>query len=277
MDQRLIFGGDLNGHIGEAMEGYPGVHRGFGYGVRIEEGRAILDFSTAHDLAVVNSYFKKRDHHLITFQSEGRCTQIHYLLVRRGDLKACKDCKVFPGEACSSQHRLLALDTLFKSIKRRREVSAVPRILWKNLKGDATEDIIKDAAKDTIGVAIGSSKTHTAHRESWWLCEEVQSKVKEKQARFRELLSYREGSQGERLRAQERYKEAKKEAKKAVAQAKEKAYEDLYKKIDSKEGAYNIFKIAKAREKRRRDLGDLCIIKDKGGRTITDNEEIKKR
>ncbi|GKC39758.1 craniofacial development protein 2 [Tanacetum coccineum] len=201
-DQRLILGGDLNGHIGEATEGYPSVHGGFGYGVRNKEGRAILDFATAHDLAVVNS--------------------------------------VFPGEACSSQHRLLALDTLFKSVRRRREVSAVPRILWKNLKGDATEEfrsrfvegvstqielisasdadslwntlasIIKDAAKDTLGVAIGSSKTHTTHRESWWLCEEVQSKVKEKQARFRELLSCREGNQGERLRAQERYKEAKK-------------------------------------------------------------------
>nr|GEU39134.1 hypothetical protein [Tanacetum cinerariifolium] len=212
-DQQLILGGDLNGHIGEATERYPGVHGGFGYGVRNEEGRAILDFATAHDVAVVNSYFKKRDHHLITFQSGGRCTQIDYLLVRRGDLKACKDCIVFRGEACSSQHRLLALDTLFKSVRRMREISAVPRILWKNLKGDATEEfrsrfvvegvstqrevisasdadtmwntlasIIKDTAKDSLGVAIGSSKTHTARRESWWLCEEVQSKVAEKQA-----------------------------------------------------------------------------------------------
>ncbi|GJX16421.1 putative reverse transcriptase domain-containing protein, partial [Tanacetum coccineum] len=170
-------------------------------------------------------------------------------------------------ESFQEKHALLALDTLFKSVRRRREI-----LLWNTL-----ASIIKDAAKDTLGVAIGSSKTHTARRESWWLCEEVQSKVKEKQARFRELLSCREGNQGERLRAQERYKKAKKEAKKAVAQAKEKAYEDLYKKMDSKEGANDIFRIAKARERRRRDLGDLCVIKDEGGRTITDDEEIKKR
>ncbi|GKA93347.1 ataxia telangiectasia mutated family protein [Tanacetum coccineum] len=130
--------------------------------------------------------------------------------------------------------------------------------MWKNLKGDATEEfksrfvegvstqievisasdayslwntlasIIKDAANDTL----------TARRESWWLCEEVQYKVKEKQA------------------SKERSK------KKVVAQAKEKAYEDLYKKMDSKEGANNIFRIAKARERRRMDLGDLCVIKD---------------
>ncbi|GJS01684.1 craniofacial development protein 2, partial [Tanacetum coccineum] len=268
-DQRLILGGDLNGYIGATTEGYTGVHGGFGYGVRNEEGRAILDFAIAHDMVVVNSHFKKRDHHLVTFQSGGRCTQIDYLLVRRGDLKACKDCKVFPREACSSQHNLLTLDMLFKSVHRRRERSALPRILWKNLIGDATEafrskvaegvstrvealaagdansmwntltSTIKDAVKDTLGVAIGSSKTHTARRESLWLCEEVQAIVAVKETRFRELLSCREGNEEERLRAQAR--------------------------------------IAKARERRRRDLGDICFIKDEEGRTITDEEEIKKR
>nr|GFD36381.1 TraB domain-containing protein [Tanacetum cinerariifolium] len=96
---------------------------------------------------------------------------------------------------------------------------------------------IKDAAKDTLVVAIGTSKTHIARRESWWLREEVQSKVAAKQARFRELLSCREDNQEDRARALERYKEAKREAGKAVAEAKEKAYEDLYKKLDTKEGA----------------------------------------
>ncbi|GJV94484.1 retrovirus-related pol polyprotein LINE-1 [Tanacetum coccineum] len=278
-----------------ASDGYPGVHRGFGFGVRNEEGRAILDFAMAHDLVVVNSYFKKRDHHLITFHSGGRCTRIDYLLVRRKDLKACKECSVFPGEACSSQHRLLALDTMFKSIHRRRVGRVTPRILWKNLTGDATKtfrsrvaegvatqaevisssdadsmwnslaSIIKDAAKDTLGVAMGTSKTHTARRESWWLGEEVQSKVGAKQSRFKELLSCQEGNQEERFRAQEKYKEATKEAKKAVSQAKKKAYEEIYKKMDSKEGANDIFKIAKARERRRRDLGNICFIKDERG------------
>ncbi|GKF34610.1 hypothetical protein Tco_0107810, partial [Tanacetum coccineum] len=113
--------------------------------------------------------------------------------------------------------------------------------------------IIRDASKDSLGEALGSSKTHMAHRESWWLCKEVQSKVAEKQARFRELLSCQEGNLEERLRAQERYKLAKREAKNAVAQAKEKAYKDLYKKLDSKEGANEIFRIAKARQRKQRE------------------------
>ncbi|GJV63072.1 retrovirus-related pol polyprotein LINE-1 [Tanacetum coccineum] len=125
----------------------------------------------------------------------------------------------------------------------------------------------RDTAKETLGVAIGTSKTHMARRESWWLCEEV----------CWELLSCREDNEEERLRAHERYKESKRLAKKVIAQAKEKAYEDLYKKLDSKEGANDIFRIAKARERRRMDLGDICFIKDEEGRTITDEEEIKKR
>ncbi|GJW66964.1 hypothetical protein Tco_0121388 [Tanacetum coccineum] len=44
--------------------------------------------------------------------------------------------------------------------------------------------VIKDAGKDTLSVAIGTSKTHKACKESWWLGEEVQYKVAEKQARF---------------------------------------------------------------------------------------------
>ncbi|XP_071688326.1 uncharacterized protein [Rutidosis leptorrhynchoides] len=41
-DHRLIIGGDLNGHLGAEAEGYEGVHEGFGFGPRNEEGRSIL-------------------------------------------------------------------------------------------------------------------------------------------------------------------------------------------------------------------------------------------
>ncbi|GKC82644.1 ataxia telangiectasia mutated family protein [Tanacetum coccineum] len=196
-DQRLIIGGDLNGHIGAAAEGYAGVHGGFGYGARNEEGRTILEFATAHDLVVANSFFKKSDAHLITFQSGGHNTQIDYLLVRKGDLRACKDCRAFPSEACSSQHRLVTLDVLFERQRQRRAGTKRLRILWKNLNGDAVETFratvseklstlgedlsasdadqmwntlahcIKDAAKDSVGVTRESSRTHSSHRESW--------------------------------------------------------------------------------------------------------------
>nr|GEY58228.1 protein RAE1 [Tanacetum cinerariifolium] len=54
----------------------------------------------------------------------------------------------------------------------------------------------------------------------------------------------------------------------AIARAKDKAYEDLYKKLDSKEEENDIYKIAKARERKRRDIGNVRYIKDEGGQTI---------
>ncbi|XP_071727897.1 uncharacterized protein [Rutidosis leptorrhynchoides] len=136
---------------------------------------------------------------------------------------------------------------------------------------------IRVVAKDVLGVAVGSFRGHRAVRESWWFSDEVQSKVALKQRRFRELITCGEGTPTDRIRAEERYKEVKREAKKAVAQAKEKAYEDLYKKLDSKEGANDIYRIAKARERRRRDLDTIKFIKNDAGQTLVKEDEIRKR
>ncbi|GKC39879.1 aminopeptidase M1 [Tanacetum coccineum] len=306
-DQRLIIGGDLKGHIGAAADGYAEVHGGFGFGDRNEEGCTILEFATAHELVVVNSFFKRSDAHLINFQSGSHNTQIDYLLVRRGDLRACKDCRAYLGEACSSQHRLVIMDVLFEMRRHKREATGKPRILWKNLKEEAVETfratfverlaaleevmsasgtdqmwntlarVMKDAAKESLGVANETAKTHSTHRESWWFCEEVQTKVALKQSRFKELLSCREGNQEDIDLVKERYKVAKREAKIAVARAKDKAYEELYKKLDSKEGANDIYKISKAWEMKRRDIGNVIYIKDEGGRTIVREKDIRKR
>ncbi|GKF67877.1 hypothetical protein Tco_0197556, partial [Tanacetum coccineum] len=145
--------------------------------------------------------------------------QIDYMLVRKGDLRLCKDCKVFLGEVCFSQHILLALDIHIKRRPRSSERSVKPRILWKNLYGEAAEafrarviegvtpeeedgsvadaeqmwnrlvNTIREAAKETLGVVAGTLRTRISHRESWWISDEVKDKVKAKQTRFRELIS----------------------------------------------------------------------------------------
>nr|GEV95021.1 hypothetical protein [Tanacetum cinerariifolium] len=114
-------------------------------------------------------------------------------------------------------------------------------------------------------------------RESWWFSDEIQTKIAAKQARFRELLLCHEDNQEDRAMAKERYKVAKREAKIAVSHAKDKAYEDLYKKLDSKEGANDIYRIAKAQERKRRNLENIRYIKDEEGRTIVIEEDIRKR
>nr|GEY20254.1 hypothetical protein [Tanacetum cinerariifolium] len=86
--------------------------------------------------------------------------------------------------------------------------------------------------------------------------EYVQTKVATKQSRFKELLACCDDIQEDIDLAKERYKAVKREAKIVVARAKDKPYADLYKKLVSKEEANDIYKIAKARERKRRDIGN---------------------
>nr|GFD26674.1 hypothetical protein [Tanacetum cinerariifolium] len=50
-----------------------------------------------------------------------------------------EDYRAFPGETCSSRHRLVIVDVLFEKRQHRREATGRPRILWKNLKREAVE------------------------------------------------------------------------------------------------------------------------------------------
>ncbi|XP_076957404.1 uncharacterized protein LOC143632872 [Bidens hawaiensis] len=102
--ETICIGGDFNGHIGMDRDGFHTVHGGFGFCNRNESGTDLLDFAVAHDLGIINSFFKKRDSQLITFSSGGCKTQIDYLLMRQGDLCRWKDCKVIPWETLVTQH-----------------------------------------------------------------------------------------------------------------------------------------------------------------------------
>jgi hypothetical protein len=49
--------------------GFESVYGGQGFGDRNEVGTEILNFALAYDLTIVNTWFKKRDSHLVTFRS----------------------------------------------------------------------------------------------------------------------------------------------------------------------------------------------------------------
>jgi exonuclease III len=59
ISDKLFIGGDLNGHVGSTRVGFDGVHGGFGYGSRNQEGEGILNFDLAYDLFVANTLFRK--------------------------------------------------------------------------------------------------------------------------------------------------------------------------------------------------------------------------
>ena len=58
------------------------------------EGQMVVDFAGRMEMAVVNTYSKKREEHRVTYNSGESCTPVDYVLCRRFDLKEIGDCKV---------------------------------------------------------------------------------------------------------------------------------------------------------------------------------------
>ena len=128
--EKLFIGGDFNGHIGVDSDRYDTAHGGFGFTERNNGGVSVLDFAVAYELLVVNSYFKKKEDHLVTFKSGSLKTQIDYFLMRVDSRRSCKDCKVIPSESLGTQHRLLVLDVEFQCLKLNKRRVGDPRVKW---------------------------------------------------------------------------------------------------------------------------------------------------
>jgi hypothetical protein len=237
ISEKLFIGGDLNGHVGSTRVGFNGVHGGFGYGSRNQEGEGILNFTLAYNLIVVNTLVRKRVSHLVTFSSGQHCSQIDFILVRREDRHACIDCKVIPGECVVPQHKLVVADFRFRVHLQWSKRVQAPRTKWWKLKEEATkifkERVLKEGPWHEGGdansmwmkmstctrkvasekfVVIKAGKCET--KETWWWNDKVQNAIKEKKECFRRMHLDRS------VDNVERYKVAKKTAKWAVSEAR---------------------------------------------------------
>jgi len=267
--EKFFIGGDFNGHIGVHSDGYDSAHGGFGFGERNIGGVYLLDFAVAFDLPVINSFFKKKEHHLVTFKSGLSRTQIDYFLIRADNRRLCKDCKVIPNELLGTQHRLLVLDMEFKCSKGKQRRVGDPRVKWWTLTKEnamllaeriAEEgawrqvedaDIMWEAMADSIRksarlILCSSRRGGNKMKGAWWWNEEVKEKVKEKKEAYAVFMN--SGGEEEREICRGRHKATKKVAKKAVAVAKCRAYDRLYRRLETKEGEKKVFKLARARK-----------------------------
>ncbi|KAK3553469.1 hypothetical protein QTP70_003513 [Hemibagrus guttatus] len=67
--ERVVIGADFNGHVGERNTGDEQVMGKFGVKERNLEGQMVVDFAKRMDMAVVNTYFQKREEHRVTYKS----------------------------------------------------------------------------------------------------------------------------------------------------------------------------------------------------------------
>ena len=58
--------------MGEGNTGDEKIMGRYGVGTRNKEGSMVVDFGKRIDLAIVNTYFKKKDEHRVTYKSGGK-------------------------------------------------------------------------------------------------------------------------------------------------------------------------------------------------------------
>ena len=90
----------MNGHVGRDVDGYGGM----GFGTKNAEGERILEFGDAAGMVVCNTFFRKEDSKLITYQSGDNRSMIYYLMVKKADCCLVKD---ISSEECVPQHRMV--------------------------------------------------------------------------------------------------------------------------------------------------------------------------
>ena len=112
--EKLLVGGEFNGHVGSYIGGFREVHGSLRIG-QINDRRVRLpDWAVGKGLQLVNTCFQKRKSWLITFSSGETETMIDYILANSKYRSSVKDVKVIPSEEIVSQHCLLLIDKVFK-------------------------------------------------------------------------------------------------------------------------------------------------------------------
>ncbi|KAK3569844.1 hypothetical protein QTP86_006055 [Hemibagrus guttatus] len=256
--ERVVIGADFNGHVGEGNTGDEEVMGKFGVKERNLEGQMIVDFAKRMDMAVVNTYFQKREEHRVTYKSAGRRTQVDYILCRRGNLKEISDCKVVVGESVARQHRMVVCRmTLMVCKKKRSKVEIEKKTKWWKLKKEecceefrqklrqalggqvvlpddweTTAEVIRETGRKVLGVSSGRRKED---KETWWWNEEVQDSIQRKR------LAKKKWDMDRTEENRQEYKELQRRVKKEVSKAKQKAYDELYTRLDTREGEKDLY------------------------------------
>ncbi|XP_069971002.1 uncharacterized protein [Penaeus vannamei] len=91
--ETALIAGDFNGHVGERNLAIERVHGRYGSGAVNPNGERLIDFAVAYDLAILNTFFKKKDYN--TYESGGQETQLDYILYKRSKMSEVRNFKHF--------------------------------------------------------------------------------------------------------------------------------------------------------------------------------------
>ena len=290
-EEGIFMAGDTNGHVGRDRKGYERIHGGHSYGRVNEGGERMLEICEALDLAVCNTYFHKKEEHMVTYVSGDTKSTLDYILCRRSDVGMVTDIRTWQ-EEYGKQHKLV-IGSVKCRIFKKKEATCQPRLkLWRLRDEDVagsfctrlnamqegletSEDVDgrwragRDCLTKAAGEICGHTRGKPRHKETWWWNEEVRELVDRK----RRLWKIWKTKRTEETRQE--YCQARKATKKAVAEAKKIKAKEFADELDSDEGRRNVFRVARQMAKDRQDvISNNCMLNEKGELT-TDSEGIK--
>ncbi|KAK3569990.1 hypothetical protein QTP86_007894 [Hemibagrus guttatus] len=240
--------------LDEVMESIPTgdeeVMGKFGVKERNLEGQMVVDFAKRMDMAVVNTYFQKREEHRVTYKSGGRSTQ-----KKRSEIeKKTKWWKLKKEECCEEFRQKL------------RQALGGQVVLpddW-----ETTAEVIRETGRKVLGVSSGRRKED---KETWWWNEEVQDSIQRKR------LAKKKWDMDRTEENRQEYKELQRRVKREVSKAKQKAYDELYTRLDTREGEKDLYRLARQRDRDGKDVQQVRVIKDRDGRVLTSEESVQRR
>ena len=245
----------------------------------------LLEFADAMDLVVANTWFKKDEGKLVTYESGGCRTVVDYFLIRKKDRKVVRNVNVIQGEAWVPQHKLLlcVLD-LSGRVRNKKEPFMSRCRVWK-LKEAEIRDVfqlkMQDRAAmredegnvDTIWGSLkecllgvtdevcGRTKGKQRHSQTWWWNDEVAKVIKEKQRLYKLYEKSKKDEDRSRVEELRRtYQIAKCDAKKAVYKAQEEARKEFSEMLENEDKKGTVFRVAKQIARSNRDVVGLSLI-----------------
>ncbi|KAK3559018.1 hypothetical protein QTP86_000025 [Hemibagrus guttatus] len=241
--ERVAIGADFNGHVGKGNTGDEEVMGKFGVKERNLEGQMVVDFAKRMDMAVVNTYFQKREEHRVTYKS--------------GDEEVKDSTKWWKlkKEECCEEFR--------QKLRQALGGQVVLPDDW-----ETTAEVIRETGRKVLGVSSGRRKED---KETWWWNEEVQDSIQRKR------LAKKKWDMDRTEENRQEYKELQRRVKREVSKAKQKAYDELYTRLDTREGEKDLYRLARQRDRDGKDVQQVRVIKDRDGRVLTSEESVQRR
>ena len=299
--EQLVVCGDLNGHVGAKSDGFGGVHGGFGFGERNVEGEMLMEMAGGLNLAIINTWFKKAEGKLVTYESGGCKSVVDYIMVRKAERHHVRNVTVLPGEACMQQHKLLVCMLQIVDCKKvtRQPTSFVSRCkVWKLKEPDirqafqdkmmdgfdgrsaegSVDDVwggLRDCLLEVAGEVCGKTKGIRRHKETWWWNDEVAEVIREKQRLYKIYNKSRKGADKKKVADdKKKYEEVKRAAKTEVSKAQETARKRFGEELDEEDRNGGVFRAAKQIVKSNRDIVGGGCVKDTSGKIIVDDDQL---